>query len=49
MEFLEQAFPHVEIAIAHGKVIMGFNEFALSSAIEGQPINHFINQLCDAL
>lgn len=24
MKLLEQAFPHVEIAIAHGKVIMGF-------------------------
>lgn len=35
MELLEQAFPRVEIAIAHGKVIMGINEFVLSSAIEG--------------
>lgn len=49
MEFLELAFPHVEIAIAHGKVIMGFNELALSSTIEGQSINHLINQLCDTM
>lgn len=34
MEFLEQAFPYVEIAIAHGKVIVGLIEFALSSGID---------------